>query len=90
MNITNIVLENTGGNCMVLYVEVENLVNVKTIGLNDECICLYSHSLADVQDGEIEHTYINYLDSEYPFTLLGEYIGSMNALKIQEIFLNRY
>jgi hypothetical protein len=89
MNITNIELQNTGGNCMVLYVEVEGLNYVRTIGLNDECICLFDCTLQDVNEGERESDYIE-MSVGNPFNDLGDIIGKRNATKIKEIYLNRY
>lgn len=89
MKFTNIELQNTGGGCMVLYIEVEGK-NFKTIGLNDECIVLYDNTLSEIEEGEYnEHTYID-MTVGNPWTDLEDAIGKKYGKMVHQIFKNEY
>jgi len=90
MILTNIELQNTGGHCMVLYIEVEGIKGIKTIGLNDECICLFEDVLSEVESGEaMEHSVI-FMCLGKPFKDLGEIIGKRNSEIIKAIYEDKY
>ena len=90
MKITNVELQNTGGGCMVLYIEVEGK-NFKTIGLNDECICLYLDTLEEIEVGEYnECDYIDMLSDEDPWEVLRETIGQANGQAVKELYEKKY
>lgn len=90
MKITNVELQNTGGGCMVLYIEVEGHKYIKTIGLNDECIVCYEDTLSEIENGAYnESEYIDMMVGN-PFKDLADIIGQANGQAVKQLYKKEY
>lgn len=55
MQVESIHTENTGGGCMITYVDVKHCDNVIQFGIDEECIVAYDARYGDTEDCMSEH-----------------------------------
>lgn len=80
MNLKNDKYYNTGGGCMVMYVDVENGGQIVELGVNDELVVAYS---SKYEEGK-EPTELWWTDN---FQKLEEYLGKEIAEQLYRLFL---